>query len=275
MSAPNSIGRIRYGGGHRVVDDERDAGLVGDAGDPLDVEDVVLGVRDRLGEERLRVRPHGSTPAVEVIGVLDERDLDAQLLEGVVEQVVRAAVQAGAGHDVVAGLGDVEQGKGFSSLPGGDQQRPHATFEGGDALLDRGLGRVHDAGVDVAELLEREQVRGMVGAVEGVAGGLVDRQGTRIGGGVGALPGVDLAGLEGPGVVHLGVSSWWPRGAVAGVTWNWEFGRHRVPDPRRGVRGLAGGKTRACCVPPWAVATRSSPGAPHRGRRVAAQQARA
>ena len=46
------------------------------------------------------------------------------------------------------------------------------------------LGRVHDPRVDVAELLEREQVRGVLGVVEDVGRGLVDRQRAGAGGGV-------------------------------------------------------------------------------------------
>ena len=88
---------------------------------------------------------------------------------------------------MVAGLGEVEQGERLGGLAAGDQQRADAALERGDALLDRGLRRVHDPGVDVAELLEREQVRGVVGVVEGVGGGLVDRQGPGVGG---ARPGV-------------------------------------------------------------------------------------
>ncbi len=42
--------------GHRVVDHQRDAVGVGDAGDALDVEHVVLRVRDDLAEEHLGVR---------------------------------------------------------------------------------------------------------------------------------------------------------------------------------------------------------------------------
>jgi hypothetical protein len=37
------------------------------------------------------------------------------------------------------------------------------------------VGRIHDAGVDVAELGQAEQVGGVLGVAELVAGGLVDR----------------------------------------------------------------------------------------------------
>ena len=58
-----------------------------------------------------------------------------------------------------------------------------AAFERGDALLEDVGRRVHDAGVDVAELLKPEEAGGVVGVVEDVRRGLVDRHGARLGGG--------------------------------------------------------------------------------------------
>ena len=63
-------------------------------------------------------------------------------------------------------------------------------FERGDALLEHVGGRVHDPGVDVAELLEREQVGGVLGALELIGGGLVDRHRDGAGRRIGAPTGV-------------------------------------------------------------------------------------
>ena len=52
-----------------------------------------------------------------------------------------------------------------------------SAFEGGNALLEDVGGGVHDAGVDVAELLQAEEPAGVVGVVEDVGGGLVDGHG--------------------------------------------------------------------------------------------------
>ena len=71
-----------------------------------------------------------------------------------------------------------------------------AAFQGGDALLEDVHGRVHDPRVDVAELLQREQPGGVVGVVEQVGGGLVDRHGPGFGGRVGLLAAVDGQGGE-------------------------------------------------------------------------------
>ena len=65
--------------------------------------------------------------------------------------------------------------RGSAAWPG-QQQRRHPALKGGDALLDDVGRRVHQPGVDVARLSQTEQRGGVVGAVEGVGGGLVDRR---------------------------------------------------------------------------------------------------
>ncbi len=198
MSAPWASGWIRYGRRDRVVDDQWNPVLMGHRGDVRDVQNVDLRVGDRLGEERLGVRPYGRPPRIQVVGVLDEADLDADLGQRVVEEVVGAAVQPGAGHDVIAGIGQVQDREVLRGLTGRQEQRGDAAFECGDALLHDVLRRVHDPGVDVARLGEAEQRGRMLGAVERVRRGLVDRQRPRVGGDIGCLASVDLLGLERP-----------------------------------------------------------------------------
>src|SRR4029077_11792520 len=77
-------------------------------------------------------------------------------------------------------------------------------FERVDARLERQLRRVHDAGVDVADLGEGEQVRRAVGVAQVVRGGLVDRNRSGARRRVGISADVDLLGLEAPGVTHKG-----------------------------------------------------------------------
>src|SRR5690606_6747305 len=98
--------------------------------------------------------------------------------------------------------------EGLGGLPRRQEQRGDAALERGDALLDDVLRRVHDPGVDVARLAEPEQRGGVLGAVEGVGGGLVDRQRPSVGRWIRGLAGVDLLGLERPlgsGVVLFAV----------------------------------------------------------------------
>ena len=99
---------------------------------------------------------------------------------------------------MVARVGEVEDREVLGGLSGRQEQRGHAALERGDALLDDVLRRVHDPRVDVARLGQAEQRGGVLGAVERVRRGLVDRQGARVGRDVGRLPCVDLLGFERP-----------------------------------------------------------------------------
>ena len=66
-------------------------------------------------------------------------------------------------------------------------------FERRHALLEHIGGGVHDARVDVAELLEREQSGGVRGILEDVRRGLVDGHGAREAGLIGRVAGVQGA----------------------------------------------------------------------------------
>ena len=88
-----------------------------------------------------------------------------------------------------------------AACPRRDRQRADAAFERGNPLLEGGGGRVHDPGVDVAEALQGEELGGVVGVLEDVGRGLIDRHRARAGGRVGPLPGVDREGVEAEDVV--------------------------------------------------------------------------
>jgi hypothetical protein len=129
-------------------------------------------------------RPHGGAPAVDVAG-LDEGGVDAEAAQRVVQQVLAAAVQRGAGHDVAArahqrGNGQVQRGLAAGRGNGAD-----AAFERGHALLQHGVGRVADAAVDMAGALQVEQRGRVVAGLEHERGAQVDGHGARAGGGVG------------------------------------------------------------------------------------------
>ena len=79
----------------------------------------------------------------------------------------------------------------LGGVPGGDGQPRGAAFERGDALLEHRVGRIADAGIDVAEGLQAEQRGGVVDVLEYERGGLIDRRGARAGGGIRLGAGVD------------------------------------------------------------------------------------
>ena len=118
---------------------------------------------------------------------VDEGRRDADLGQGVGEQVVGAAVERRRRDDVVAGAGEVEDRQRLGRLAAGEAEGRDAALERGDALLEDVGRRVHDPGVDVPEFLEPEQPRRVRGVVEDVAGRGVDRDGAGVGRRVGLL----------------------------------------------------------------------------------------
>ena len=121
---------------------------------------------------------------------------DAEAPEALREQGVGAAVQRAGGDDFVAGVAQRQDRQRFRKLTRRRRQRADATFERGNALLKHVVGRVHDAGVDVARFLQREQRRRVIGVAELVRGRLVERDGARAGRRVGRIAGVQGQRVE-------------------------------------------------------------------------------
>ena len=69
-------------------------------------------------------------------------------------------------------------------------------LKGGNALLQHVICRVHDARIDVAELLQREQIARVLGVAELVGRRLIDRHSDRAGGRVGTPARVQKHGFK-------------------------------------------------------------------------------
>ena len=151
--------------------------------------DIEARIPDRLEVDGLgplvdrRGERFGPCPVHEASG-------DPELGQGVLEQVPGPAVQARAGNDVVAGAGQVEDRQGLGGLARGEAQRPDAALEGGDPLLEHTSRWVHDPGIDIAELLQPEESRGVGSVIEDIARRGVDGHRAGICRGVGLLAGM-------------------------------------------------------------------------------------
>ena len=182
-------------GADRVVDDQGETLCVRGVGPGLDVDDVETRVADRLGEHELRVLVDELGDLLRLIRI-HEADLDAVLRQRVGKQIVRTAVEGRDADDVVASLGDVHHRVRHGRLAGSNRAGRDTALEGGDALLHHVPGRVHDARVDVARHGQREQVGRVLGVVELVARGLVDRDRNGLRRRVRALTRVKYEGLR-------------------------------------------------------------------------------
>ena len=171
---------------HGVVHHERDARLMGDGRERLEIRHVELRVADGLGVNGARLG--GDRPA-ERLGVLGVDELRAapEFRERVVQQRIGAAVEVVGRDDLVAGLRDGQQREADGGLARSDAERAGAAFQRRDALLKDVRRRVHQPRVDVAELLQGEEIRRMLCALEDIGSRLVNGHGAGAGGGVGNL----------------------------------------------------------------------------------------
>ena len=137
------------------------------------------------------------------ITVVGKTGLDAHLRQRVGQQVVGAAIQCGRRNNVVAGFGDGLDRIGDGRHAGGHGKAADATFHFRHACLEHGVGRIHDAAIDVAGHLQVEQVGAVLRVVEGVCHRLVDRHGHGLGGGIGCIAAMNGDGFN----LHVAVSS--------------------------------------------------------------------
>ena len=187
------------GGGEGVVDEQRNAGGMGDVRDLRDVEHLEARIADGLGDDQPGVGADGGPEAVE-IARLDERRGDAEARQRVGEQIDGAAVERGRRNDVVAGVeqrGDGEVHRGHAARRA---DRADAGFQRRQPFLQHGGRRVGDAGVDVAGALQIEQRGRMVRILKDVGRRLVDRNGARAGHRIGMLAGMQAQGFKGRGL---------------------------------------------------------------------------
>ena len=147
---------------------------MGDLSKPFQVGNLTRGVRHDLGVDCLGVLGQCRL-VVGGVGAGHEGGLNAEAAQGHVQLGDGTAVQLRRSHNVVALLAQSREGDELGSHAGGGRYRTDTAFEGGDAFLQCGDGRVGQARVDVAVLLQGEEVRGVVSIFEDEGGSLVDR----------------------------------------------------------------------------------------------------
>ena len=201
-----------------VVDHQRDAERPADFRHFPDREHLKLGIGECLGVIDAGALVGGRAEALRV-GRVGETHIDALLAQRVVEEVPGPAIEICGTHHIVAGDCKILDRNGTGGLAGGEGESSHSAFKGRDPLLEHIRGWIHDPRVDVAELLQREQILGVLRAVELVGGGLVDRNRHRSGGWIGPVARVQHDGFRSLGcVAHWGVLrfvSWFGCGPVA------------------------------------------------------------
>ena len=184
-------GANQIGGAEGVVHHQGQAVLVGQRRQSVNVWNVGVGVAQSLNVDGTGVGPDGLLHLVQVVDV-HEGSGDAEAGQGMLQQVVAAAVDGLLRHEVAAvltqGLKHIVDGGGT----GCHGQRGYAALQSRDPLLQHVLGGVGQAAIDVAGIGQAETGSGVLAIAEHIGSGSVNGNGAGIGSGIGLL----LANME-------------------------------------------------------------------------------
>ena len=190
----NGTDQVR--GAEGIIDDQRQAVLVRDGCNGIDIGDIAVGVAQSFQIDGLGVGLDGILHLSQIVCV-HKGGGDAELGQGVLQQVVAAAVDGLLGHDVVTGLCQCFDGVGDGSGTGGGCQSSHAALQSSDALLEHVLRGVGQAAIDVAGICQTKAVCCVLAVAEHIGSGLIDGHCAGIGCGIGLLlANVKLQGLK-------------------------------------------------------------------------------
>mmetsp|Transcript_37790 Transcript_37790/g.90402 ORF Transcript_37790/g.90402 Transcript_37790/m.90402 type:complete len:238 (+) Transcript_37790:732-1445(+) len=151
----------------RRIADERQTLLVSQGRDGLQVANLQSGVTAALAEEGPSLLVGRVGKVLWIFGI-DELDLDAHLDQYIVEHGVRPTIQSSRADDIITLLGKVDD-----RIEDRSRSRRHSESRQGVSSLKLSItrfqnvaSRVHKSTVDVAELLQLEQVGRVLGVLE-------------------------------------------------------------------------------------------------------------
>ena len=191
IERPRDVGR-----GERVVDDQRNAVLVRDFRDRRDIQNVAARIADGLAIQHPGFGRDRFAEIFRIVG-LDEYEVIAKTPHRDVELREGAAIERARGDNLVARRGDrSSSARNCAACP---LDRPSAatpfssdaTRSSSTAVVGFMMRRV-----DVAEFLQTEQTRGVLGIFESERRRLIDRHGAGMRGGIRIVAGVQRARIE-------------------------------------------------------------------------------
>ncbi len=186
----------QIGRGKGVVDQERNAGRMRDLGHLRDVEHFQSRIADGFTDHQPGAVVDAGADAVE-IARLDEARGDAEARQRVGQEIDRAAIERSRRDDMIAGAQQRGDGKMHRRHAACGAHGADAVFERRKPLFQHRRRRIGNPRVDVAGALQIEQTGRVIGIVEHVRGGLIDRDGARTCHRIGMLAGMQAQGLEG------------------------------------------------------------------------------
>ena len=169
---------------------------MGDFRNCVDVGNIAVRVAEGFQINRAGVALNGVLDLGEVV-CIHERRGDAEMRQGMLQQVVAAAVNRLLRDDVAAILRQRLNRVVNRRRTGCQRKRRNAALQRRNALFQHILRGVGQAAVDVARIGQTETVSGVLAVAEHIGSGLVDGHGAGIGCGIGLLlANVKLQGLK-------------------------------------------------------------------------------
>ena len=185
------IGSVLYrakqiGSGKGVINNQGHVVAMGHLGHGIQISNIGVRIAKGLHENGLRVGTDGGFEGLEVVHP-DDGVAHALRVERMGDEIERTAVEIVGCYDVVALLADVLQRIGYGCRAAGHCQCGHTAFEGCHTGFENGLRGVGQSAIYIAGIAQGKAIGRMLRIAEYIRGGLINRYGTRIGGGVGLL----------------------------------------------------------------------------------------
>ena len=155
----------QVGSGKSAVHDQGNAVVGRYFSDRFQIGHAQTGIAHGFAKEGLGLVGDGGRIVLRIIRI-DEFNVDPELGKDVVELGIGSSVQVVGGNDLVPFLSQVDDRIEDPAGTGGDPETGGTSLKSGNALLENARSRVHQAGVDVAQLAKSEQVGGVLRVVE-------------------------------------------------------------------------------------------------------------
>ncbi len=171
---------------------------MGDFSHRLDIHHVQHRVADRFGKNHAGLLVDQGLEALRLQGI-GKPDLDAELGQNVIEHRIGAPVKVHRRYNLITLAADVDHRVKYCRGAGSQGQAGSPAFQSRHALLEDILGRIHQTGINIAQLLQSKEVGRMLGISEYVGTGTVNRN----------APGPGFvrnrAGMQGQRVEFIGI----------------------------------------------------------------------
>jgi len=195
--SPVFKGPQQVGSGKGAVHNQRNLVFVGNGSHCIDVDQVGVGVAYGFNVDGLGVFPYGLFEDLYPFGGIHESGFNAEIREGMFEQVVGAPVYGGGADNVLTGMDQGLHGVGHCSGAAGRSQSSHPAFQGGDPFFKNIFRRVGETAVHIPGILQSEPVSRVLAVPEHIGRGLVNGHCPGIGGGICLfLPYMELQGFK-------------------------------------------------------------------------------